>query len=343
MNDAVKMKRGILLVNLGTPLSPKTSDVRTYLKEFLMDGRVVDIGFVQRWLLVNGIIAPFRAPKSAQEYRKLWTSKGSPLLFYSVELKEKLQTYLGEDYQVELAMRYQQPTIAAGLERLRRANLDSITIVPLFPQYASATTGSVHEAVMKIVARWQLIPSLHFIDQFAEHPAFITSFAAVARPYLEKDDYDYVLFSYHGLPERQLRKADPECKCCDACCLPYTRRNRLCYRAQCLATTQALAQSLNLPDSKYSVSFQSRLGKTPWIQPYTEEVITELAQKGIRKLLVFSPAFVADCLETTIEIGETYKEQFEELNEGNELVLVESLNSQAVWVEGLGRIIKEHF
>lgn len=338
----MKAKKGILLVNLGTPLSPKTGDVRRYLREFLMDGRVIDIGFLKRTLLVKGIIAPFRAPKSAQEYKKLWTSKGSPLLFYSVELKEKLQKYLGEGYQVELAMRYQQPTIKAALERLRIQNLDSITVVPLFPQYASATTGSVHEAVMKIVSRWQLIPTLRFIDQFANHPAFIESFTAIARPYFEGQDYDYVLFSYHGLPERQLRKADAECQCKDACCLPYNTRNRLCYRAQCLATTQALAESLNLPDSKYSVSFQSRLGKTPWIQPYTEEVITELAGKGIKKLLVFSPAFVSDCLETTIEIGETYKEQFEELKEDNELVLIESLNSQSVWVEGLATIINEY-
>ena len=336
----METKTGVLLVNLGTPLSPKTSDVRTYLRQFLMDGRVIDVGFLQRWLLVNGIIAPFRAPKSAKEYQKLWTSKGSPLLFHSVELKEKLQIYLGDKYKVDLAMRYQQPTIADALERLRRQNLDSIVILPLFPQYASATTGSVYQAVMTIMRRWTLLPALHFIDQFATHPAFIESFAAVAKPYFEKDNYDYILFSYHGLPERHLRKADAECTCSD-CCVPYHARNRLCYRAQCFATTQALTKVLNIPESKYEVSFQSRLGKTPWIQPYTEEVIAQLGAKGIQKLLVFSAAFVADCLETTIEIGETYKDQFEAIKPDNKLVLVESLNSRAIWVAALGNIIKD--
>ncbi|WP_027002587.1 ferrochelatase [Hugenholtzia roseola] len=332
-------KVGVLLVNLGTPNSPSVADVRKYLREFLLDGRVIDINPVARFLLVNGIIAPFRAPKSAKEYRKLWTEKGSPLMFYGVELAEKLQALLPKEYLVRLAMRYQRPSIQEGLDFLQKAQVERIIVFPLFPQYASATTGSVHQRVMEIVSKWQLIPQMTLVDSYPTHPKMIQTFVQNAQKLLAQEQYEHFVFSYHGLPERQLRKASSYCRlgnCCDSLCA----ENRLCYRAQCFETSRALAQGLGLESHQYSVCFQSRLGKDPWIQPYTEDVVIDLAKRGIKRVLAFSPAFVADCLETTLEVGETYKENFEEAG-GEHWQLVESLNTEALWVEAVRDMILE--
>ena len=322
------------MVNLGTPDSTATGDVRKYLREFLMDGRVIDIPFIPRWMLVNLIIAPFRAPKSAKEYRKLWTDRGSPLLFHTQDLKDKLIPKLDpEKYIVEMAMRYQTPSIEDGLNKLNKANVQKIIVLPLFPQYASATNGSVADRVMEIARTWQIIPNITFINNFVEHPLFLEAWAELGRDMMEKDEYDMYLFSYHGLPERQIRKGsvDGYCQLSDKCCSNYTKKNQFCYRGQCFHTTRLLAAKLGLPEEKVMTCFQSRLGKDPWIKPYTEDVIKELAGKGIKKVLVFSPAFVADCLETTVEVGEEYKEEFEELG-GEKWDLVPSLNSNDTWV-----------
>ncbi|MEX2569139.1 MAG: ferrochelatase [Cyclobacteriaceae bacterium] len=330
-----KAKTGILLVNLGTPDSTATGDVRKYLREFLMDGRVIDIPFLSRWLLVNLIIAPFRAPKSAKEYRKLWTERGSPLLFHTEDLKEKLVLQLdSEKYQVEIAMRYQSPSMETGLESLRKGNVKEIIVLPLFPQYASASTGSVIEKVMKVASTWQIIPSIRIISNFVENPHFLESWAILGRKMMEKNQYDKVLFSYHGLPERQIKKGsvDNYCQLSNRCCATYTKKNQFCYRAQCFLTTRLIAEKLGIPPEKTVTSFQSRLGNDPWIKPYTDHLITEMAEKGVKKVLVFSPAFVADCLETTIEVGEEYKEMFLEKG-GEKWDLVPSLNSLDSWVE----------
>ncbi|MCH7397423.1 ferrochelatase [Belliella sp. R4-6] len=329
-----KAKIGVLLVNLGTPDSTATGDVRKYLREFLMDGRVIDFPFIPRWMLVNLIIAPFRAPKSAKEYRKLWTDRGSPLLFHTQDLKDKLIPKLDpEKYIVEMAMRYQTPSIEDGLNKLNKANVQKIIVLPLFPQYASATNGSVADRVMEIARTWQIIPNITFINNFVEHPLFLEAWAELGRDMMAKDEYDMYLFSYHGLPERQIRKGsvDGYCQLSDKCCSNYTKKNQFCYRGQCFHTTRLLAAKLGLPEEKVMTCFQSRLGKDPWIKPYTEDVIKELAEKGIKKVLVFSPAFVADCLETTVEVGEEYKEEFEELG-GEKWDLVPSLNSNDTWV-----------
>ncbi|MEX2512119.1 MAG: ferrochelatase [Cyclobacteriaceae bacterium] len=330
-----KAKTGILLVNLGTPDSTATGDVRKYLREFLMDGRVIDIPFLSRWLLVNLIIAPFRAPKSAKEYRKLWTDRGSPLLFHTQDLKEKLVLQLDpEKYQVEIAMRYQSPSIETGLKILQKGNVKEIIVLPLFPQYASASTGSVIEKVMAVASTWQIIPSFRLISNFVENPFFLESWAVLGKSMLEKKHYDKVLFSYHGLPERQIKKGsvDNYCQLSDRCCATYTKKNQYCYRAQCFLTTRLIAEKLGIPQEKTVTSFQSRLGNDPWIKPYTDHLITEMAEKGVKKVLVFSPAFVADCLETTIEVGEEYREKFLESG-GEEWDLVPSLNSGDTWVE----------
>jgi len=327
-------KTGVLMVNLGTPDSTATGDVRKYLREFLMDGRVNDFPFIPRWMLVNLIIAPFRAPKSAGEYRKLWTDRGSPLMFHTQDLKNKLVEKLDpEEYLVVMAMRYQTPSIEAGLEELMKAKVKKIIVLPLFPQYASATNGSVIDRVMEIARGWQIIPEISFINNFVEHPLFLQAWAELGQEMMAKQDYDIFLFSYHGLPERQIRKGSVEGYCqLGSCCGEYGPKNQFCYRGQCFHTTRQLAAKLGLPEEKVMTCFQSRLGNDPWIKPYTEDIIKELAAKGLKKVLVFSPAFVADCLETTVEVGEEYKEKFEELG-GEHWDLVPSLNSSDTWVE----------
>ncbi|GAB3746327.1 ferrochelatase [Spirosoma pomorum] len=334
-------KTGVLIVNLGTPDSPSVPDVRKYLREFLMDGRVIDIPFVPRFLLINGIIVPFRAPKSAKVYKQLWSETGSPLKYYGQVVERELQKALGDDYVVKLAMRYQNPSIDVGLQAFQQMGLTNIIVIPFFPQYASASTGSVYEKVMNIVKDWQVIPEIRFINRFLEHPKFIEGFVRLGRKYMDSYDYDHILFSYHGLPESQIRKGDVTrnvCKFGD-CCGSLHATNQHCYRAQCFETTRRLVKELGIPEGKYTTSFQSRLGSDPWIKPYTDDVIKELGAKGVKSVLAFSPAFVADCLETTIEVGVEYKEMFEE-HGGQHWQLVESLNDSPIWIETLVDLVK---
>lgn len=331
-------KTGILLVNLGTPDSPKTADVRKYLKEFLLDGRVIDIPTLPRNLLVRGIIAPFRAPKSAKTYKEIWTDQGSPLLFISEALRDGVRKVLGPDYQVELAMRYQSPSIDSVLEKFKGQQLKSLRVIPLFPQYASATSGSVYEEVMRVLGGWFTLPKVEFVDHFFDHPKMIRAFADLGGRH-HPENWDHVLFSYHGLPVRQLVKSDcgNHCGSHPDCCHQMSEKNYFCYGAQCYQTSYRIAEALHIPREKFTVCFQSRLGKTPWIQPYTIEVLEELAKKGVKRVLVFSPAFVADCLETIFEIGEEYKEDWEKFG-GEDLQLVEGLNTHPLWIEAMAEI-----
>ncbi len=343
MSKTKNNKTGVLLVNLGTPDSPSVPDVRKYLREFLMDKRVIDIPFFGRWMLVNLIIAPFRAPKSAKVYKELWQDRGSPLLFHTEDLAEKVKPLLGKDYVVEIAMRYQSPSIESALEKICQQPVEKIIVVPLFPQYASATSGSVHDKVMEIVTKWQVIPEMKFVSRFFEEGSFIDAFAEIGKRYLDRKDYDHVVFSYHGLPERQIHKASFKgyCQLSDKCCASYNERNQYCYRAQCFETSRRLAEKLEIDSDNYTVCFQSRLGKDPWIRPYAEDVIRDLAKKGKKKILAYSPAFVADCLETTIEVGDEFKEYFIEAG-GEDWQLVESLNSSDSWANSLKEIILKY-
>ena len=334
-------KKGILLVNLGTPDSPEVSDVRTYLDEFLMDERVIDINAFQRTLLVKGIIVPFRSPKTSKLYKEIWDENGSPLLYYSKIQAAMLQEKLGEEYQVELAMRYQNPSIASGLDRLKAGLVESIQVIPLFPQYASASTGSVIQKVMELVSKWQTVPPISFINSFHDNELMIDTFAENAQKY-QPESYDQILFSFHGLPERQLKKCDHTGQHClkkDDCCSTLTDVNKFCYSAQCHDTARLIAKRLNIPAEKYSVCFQSRLGKEPWVQPYTSDVLKELAEKGKKRLLVFCPAFVADCLETLYEVSVEYHEEFRALG-GEEVQLVASLNDDPKFIEALVEMVK---
>lgn len=334
-------KTGVLLVNLGTPDSPSVPDVRKYLREFLMDGRVIDIPAIPRWMLINLIIAPFRAPKSAKIYKELWEERGSPLKFYGEDVERMLQEKLGNAYKVKLAMRYQSPSIDDALEQFRTAGLKKIIVVPFFPQYASASTGSVFEKVMKIVSGWQIIPEIKFTNTFFDHPKFIEHFTQAARNYMANTTFDHYVFSYHGLPERQMRKGDCTGTTCQfgTCCDTLHAMNQYCYRAQCFATTRLMVKELGLQEGTYTTAFQSRLGNDPWIKPYTDDVIKDLPKAGKLNVLAFSPAFVSDCLETTIEVGEEYKEIFEE-HGGKHWQLVESLNNSPLWVELLADLVE---
>lgn len=331
-------KKGILLVNLGTPDSTQVADVRKYLREFLLDKRVIDIPALPRWILVNGIIAPFRAPKSAAEYRKLFDERGSPLKYYTEDITHLLQEKLGEQYVVKFAMRYQNPSIENVLGELN-SQVSSLHVVPLFPQYASATTGSVIEKVMAITKEWQVIPDISFTSQFLEEELFIDTIVDQGKKCMEGQDYDHFVFSYHGLPERQIYKASNDGYCqLGACCGSLNNKNRYCYRAQCFETTRLVASKLGIDKENYTVCFQSRLGKDPWIQPYAEEVLQDLAKRGVKNVLAFSPAFVSDCLETTIEVGETYRDEFIQAG-GETWDLVPSLNKEEKWVQCLEQIV----
>lgn len=339
-NDTTKT--GVLLVNLGTPDAPTVPAVFRYLVEFLTDGRVIDLPWWQRQALVRGLIVPARCRQSARAYQTIWTEQGSPLKIYGYALRDLLQAQLGSHFQVELAMRYQAPALSHALEAFAKANIERLLVLPLFPQYASATTGSVHQKVMELISRQQVIPEVRFINNFATHPGLIRAFCAAAEPFA-LDDYDHILFSFHGLPKRQLHKADKGKVCfktadCCACAAP---KNRQCYAAQCHATARALAAALNLAAHRYSIAFQSRLGKEPWLEPFTSEAIDKLAQQEKKRVLVFCPSFVCDCLETLYEIGIEYAEAFKHAG-GERLDLVPGLNAHPVWVEALAALVHEH-
>jgi len=337
--------QGLLLVNLGTPDEPTAPAVRRYLRQFLSDPRVLDIHPVGRAALLNMVILPRRPAQSAAAYRKIWDpTRGSPLLFHSQDLAQQVGERLGAGWRVELAMRYGNPSIEAALERLRATGADEIVVLPLYPQYAASSTGSSLEEVYRIAAaRWNT-PSIAAVPPFYDEESFIAAFAAVGRPVLEREKPDHVLFSFHGLPERHMRKSDESGRHCLAsasCCDRVDGVNRNCYRAQCYATARALAAALALDEKGWSVSFQSRLGRTPWIRPYTDVVLDELAARGIKRLAVFCPAFVADCLETLEEIGIRAREQFRAAG-GDDLFLVPSLNSSPGWVDAVVDLARRH-
>lgn len=333
-------KKGVLLVNLGTPDSPTWGAVYRYLKQFLLDGRVIDFPWLPRNLLVRGIILPFRTSSSTKLYKELWLEEGSPLKVYGERLETGVRQELGDEYEVELAMRYQNPSMESAINKLLEKQVTEIIVFPLFPQYASATTGSVHEEVMRILAKKQTIPNVKMVNSYHDHSEMIKIFADNGRAF-NMDEYDHILFSYHGLPQRQLRKADMcnHCLKTENCCQTLSIKNQFCYSAQCHATTAALVKELGLSEDRYSTCFQSRLGRDPWVQPYTSDIIEERAKKGDKNLLVFCPAFVSDCLETTIEISDEYQEEFEELG-GEKVQLVPSLNDNPRWVTAVSNYIR---
>lgn len=333
-------KEGVLLINLGTPAAPTYRAVHRYLTEFLTDPRVIDLPWLKRQLLVRGLIIPLRLRNSTQSYQKVWTENGSPLAYYTEASAEKLQERLGDDYLVETAMRYPAASIKKSIDRLIRSGIDHLTIIPLFPQYASATTGSVLEHVMNCLKTYNTIPEIRLISQFYDDLGLINAFAENAKPYLQKS-YDRVLFSFHGLPMRQLKKAD-RVGCCGTkdCCRGCYPENGKCYGAQCYATADGIARALALDPSRFEVCFQSRLGKEPWMTPFTQERILQLAKQGAKRLIVFCPSFVSDCLETLYEISVEYQELFRHAG-GESLELVPSLNVTPQWIDTLANLARK--
>lgn len=341
-NKSHYMKKGILLVNLGTPDEPTRGAVYRYLKEFLLDPRVIDVNPIARNLLVRGIIAPFRSKPSSEAYKELWTPEGSPLKVYGYRLRDLLRAEMSDEYSIELAMRYQSPALETVLKDMLQAGISELTIVPLFPHYASASTGSVYEEVMRVLSKELAIPKLKFVGAFYDHPDFIAAFAARAREH-DIASYDHVLFSYHGLPVRQMVKADRSKSHCNKtkdCCMNMTENNRHCYSAQCYVTTKELVKELGLKEGQYTTSFQSRLGKDPWVEPFTPDILKVRAEAGDKRILCLCPAFISDCLETTVEISDEYQEEFEKMG-GEKLQLVASLNDHPLWVKALKNILLE--
>lgn len=326
------------MINVGTPDSPKVSDVRKYLSQFLNDPRVIDIPWLARKLLVNAIIVPFRAPKSAKLYQEMWTDDGSPLLIHSRNFRDGLQQRLGDDYQIEMAMRYQSPSIEDGLEKIRKNNPDRIIVLPMYPHYASSSTGTCMQAVMDITSKWWVIPEMVFVNQFYDLPGYVDCFVERAREF-DLDRFDHILFSYHGLPVRQVDKVYDDDLCADHNCqLGVDDSNKFCYKATCYETTRMIAEKLGLKPEQYTVAFQSRLDQK-WLEPFSDKVVEEKAKAGVKRMLVFSPAFVADCLETLIEIGGEYQEIFEE-HGGEKIQLVPSLNDHPLWIETMAEFVR---
>ena len=332
------MQKGVLLVNLGSPDSPSVKDVKKYLDQFLMDERVIDIPYLMRAFLVKGIIVNTRSKHSAEAYKKVWWEEGSPLIVLSRRLQKKVQQRVS--IPVELGMRYGNPSLESGIESLHKQGVTHILLVPLYPQFAMATTETISVLAEKI--RKKKYPNI----QITEIPAFYERedyIKVLAQSIKEEFSEDYLLFSYHGIPERHIYKSDvtqSHCKIDDNCCKNDSPAHSYCYRHQCYATTEAVVKELGLKEGSYGTSFQSRLGKNPWLQPYTDATIESLAHKGIKRLAVVTPAFVSDCLETIEEIGMEGKEDF--LKAGGETYkLIPCLNDRDDWSDTLANWIKK--
>jgi ferrochelatase len=334
-------RRGLLLLNLGTPAAPTVPAVRRYLREFLSDPRVIDINPILRTLLLYGFILPTRPRQSARAYESIWSERGSPLLVHGRDLAQKLRQSLGEAWHVELAMRYQEPSIASALQQFSEHGVAQIVVFPLFPHYSSAAWGSATERVLTLASKRWNVPALQVVPPYYEHPAFVEALAEVTKRSLKGFQADRILMSFHGLPERQLRKSDEnQVKHClqdPSCCDVIGPANQYCYRAHCFATSRVLAKCLGLAGESWEITFQSRLGRIPWIRPYTDERIRELARAGVKRLAVACPSFTADCLETLEEIGIRAREDFR-AHGGEELRLVPSLNSDDRWVRTIAQI-----
>ncbi|MEN3323891.1 ferrochelatase [Mariniflexile soesokkakense] len=333
------MKKGILLVNLGSPDSPTPKDVKKYLGEFLMDERVIDIPLVARTALVKGIILKTRPKQSAAAYKKIWWEEGSPLIVLSERLQKKIQEQV--EMPVALAMRYGSMTIKKGLQELVDKGVDEVLLFPLYPQFAMATTETI--TVLAEELRQQFFPNLKIesVPAFYNKPDYIEVLSNAIKNHLEGKNFEHLLFSYHGVPERHIRKSDvtkSHCKIDGSCCTTPSKAHEFCYRHQCLEVTRLVAEKLELKEGTYSTSFQSRLGFDPWLLPYTDRTIERLGKKGIKNMAIVTPAFVSDCLETLEEIAMEGQEIFHEMG-GKDFTTVPCLNDDDEWVALLSKWI----
>ena len=334
--------KGVLLVNLGSPDSTDTNDVRDYLREFLMDGRVIDLPKWFRSFLVKGIILKTRPKKSAKAYRKIWWDKGSPLIVLSEKLKEKVQKKVS--IPVQLAMRYGNPSIKNGMENLKRLGITDVLVIPLYPQFAMATTETILVLVQKLQKKYFPEMQLTSLPSFYDHPDYIRVLGNSIQEELQGKNWEHLLFSYHGVPERHIRKSDvtkSHCKMDGKCCFEDSPAHQYCYRHQCEMTSIKVAEYLELKEGSYSTSFQSRVSILgSWLKPYTDKTVEKFAKKGIKELAIATPAFVSDCLETLEEIGMEAAEDFEE-NGGKHLHVIPCINDRDEWVRVLSRWVDE--
>jgi ferrochelatase len=313
--------RGLLLVNVGSPDSPAPREVRRYLREFLSDPAVMDIAAPLRWLILHLIILPFRPARSAKAYRRIWTGEGSPLLVHGRALVRKVRRLLGDGWVVELGMRYGNPSIRSALERLSERGIERLVVLPMYPQYSAAVTGSTRRKVLEQAGELDV----RMAPSFYDHPMFIEALASLAQPRIEQTAPEKIFFSFHGLPLRQAKLTDD---------------SGMPYREQCFATARLLAERLKLADDAWTVCFQSRLGRSDWIQPYTNEVLEEEARRGIRRAVVMSPSFVADCLETLHELGIEAVEHWKR-HGGEILEVIPALNDTDGWADAVAAMARE--
>jgi ferrochelatase len=340
LREKIEMK-GVLLVNLGSPDSPEPKDVKPYLEEFLMDERVIDVPKWLRTILVKGIILNTRPKRSAKAYKKIWWDEGSPLIVLSERLKEKVQQL--SSVPIVLAMRYGKPSIASGLAELNEKGVDEVLLVPLYPQHAMATTETIMVLAEEI--RSKHYPNMQFthLPAFYKHPDYVRVLSNSIQEFLQRKEWEHILFSYHGVPERHIRKSDvtkSHCAIDGQCCQTPSKAHAYCYRHQCYETTRLVAEYLELKPGTYSTSFQSRLAGDKWLQPYTDKTVENFAKTGIQNMAIVTPAFVSDCLETLEEIGMEAAEEFEE-NGGEKLHVIPCINDRDDWVKVLSRWIDE--
>ncbi|MCH4822561.1 ferrochelatase [Gramella lutea] len=335
------MSKGVLMVNLGSPDSTDPKDVKKYLGEFLMDERVIDVPYWARTLLVKGIILNTRPKKSAEAYQKIWWDEGSPLIVLSKRLQSKIDH--NTSVPISLAMRYGTPSIKQGLHELHDQGVDEVLLFPLYPQFAMATTETI--LVLAEELRKEHFPEMSFttVPPFYNHQDYIRTLGNSIAETLKDVEYEHLLFSYHGVPERHIRKSDitnSHCKIDGSCCQSDSTAHQFCYRHQCFETTRLVAEYLGLKPNTYSVSFQSRLGFDPWLKPYTDRTIERFGKQGMKKLAIVTPAFVSDCLETLEEIAMEGEEIFHEVG-GKNFTVVPCLNDREEWVKVLSRWIDE--
>jgi len=333
--------KGVLLVNLGSPESPDPKDVKVYLDEFLMDERVIDLPSFLRTLLVRGIILNTRPKKSAKAYKKIWWKEGSPLIVLSKRLLQKMEAKV--QLPLALGMRYGKPSIQSGLQELADKGVTEVLLVPLYPQFAMATTETI--LVLAESLRQKHFPQMEFttLPPFYKHPDYIRVLSQSIEESLKGKEWEHLLFSYHGVPERHIRKSDStksHCKIDGQCCQTASPAHQFCYRHQCFETTRLVAEYLELKSDSYSTSFQSRLGLDPWLQPYTDKTVAKMAQSGVKNMAIVTPAFVSDCLETLEEIGMEAVEDFEEKG-GDHLHVIPCINDREDWVNVISRWVDE--
>ena len=317
-----RQKTGVLICNLGTPETYKTKDVRRFLRQFLSDGRVIEIPKIIWWFILNGIILTLRPSKSAKLYKSVWTKEGSPLLVLSKKLTEKLKTSVGDSCEVELAMRYGNPSMESALMSLKNKNCRKLIVIPMFPQYSGTTTGSVFDEVARVLSKWRWVPSLSFVNSYHDHPEYINALADSLSNHIKNNSPQKIIFTYHGIPKRNFDLGDP-------------------YQCYCQKTTRLVAEKLNLEDDTYITTFQSRFGPAEWLKPYTSDTMGELPLQEVKNVLVVAPAFSVDCLETIEEIDQENKEIFLKAG-GEKFTYAPCLNDSSGQVNLLKAIIDKH-